>query len=99
MEIRRAAVIGAGVMGAGIAAQIANAGVPVDLLDILPKEGKDRDAVAVGAIARLLKTEPAPLMHKDNARLIRPGNIEDHLGRLSGCDWVVEAVIEGERDK
>jgi 3-hydroxyacyl-CoA dehydrogenase len=94
VEIRRAAVIGAGVMGAGIAAQIANAGVSVELLDILPKAGNDRDAVAAGAIARLLKTEPAPLMHKDNARLIRPGNIEDHLGRLADCDWIVEAVIE-----
>jgi 3-hydroxyacyl-CoA dehydrogenase len=94
MAIRRAAVIGAGVMGSGIAAQIANAGIPVDLLDIPAKDGDDRDAIAAGAIARLLKTEPAALMHKDNAKLIRPGNIEDHLERLKDADWIVEAVIE-----
>ena len=94
MEIRRAAVIGAGVMGAGIAAQIANAGVGVDLLDILPKEGTRRDLIAEMAIERMGKTDPAPLMHRDNARLIRAGNIEDHLDRLKDCDWIVEAVVE-----
>jgi 3-hydroxyacyl-CoA dehydrogenase len=93
MEIRRAAVIGAGVMGSGIAAHIANAGVPVDLLDVPAKEGP-RDAIAAGAIERLLKTDPAPLMSRDNARLIRPGNIEDDLGRLKDADWIVEAVVE-----
>jgi 3-hydroxyacyl-CoA dehydrogenase len=93
MEIRRAAVIGAGVMGSGIAAHIANAGVPVDLLDVPAKEGL-RDAIAAGAIERLLKTDPAPLMSRDNARLIRPGNIEDDLGRLKEADWIVEAVVE-----
>jgi 3-hydroxyacyl-CoA dehydrogenase len=94
MDIRRAAVIGAGVMGSGIAAQIANAGIPVDLLDMPPKEDSDRDAIAKGAIERMLKTEPAPLMHRDNAKLIRPGNIEDHLDRLKEADWIVEAVVE-----
>jgi len=94
MEIRRAAVIGAGVMGSAIAAHIANAGVPVDLLDIVPKESADRDAIAKGAIERLGKTDPAPLMHRDNAKLIRPGNIEDHLDRLKEADWIVEAVVE-----
>ena len=94
MDIRRAAVIGAGVMGSGIAAQIANAGIPVDLLDMPSKEGNDRDAIAKGAIERMLKIEPAPLMHRDNAKLIRPGNIEDHLDRLKEADWIVEAVVE-----
>ncbi len=94
MDIRRAAVIGAGVMGSGIAAQIANAGIPVDLLDMPSKEGSDRDAIAKGAIERMLKIEPAPLMHRDNAKLIRPGNIEDHLDRLKEADWIVEAVVE-----
>ena len=94
ISIRKAAVIGAGVMGAGIAAQFANAGIPVDLLDIVPDGASDRDVVAKGAIERLLKTDPAPLMHTRNAQLITPGNIEDHLGRLSECDWIVEAVIE-----
>ena len=55
-------VVGGGTMGAGIAAQVANAGVPVLLLDILPKEGADRSAVARAAVARLLKAEPAAFM-------------------------------------
>jgi len=93
-DIKKAAVIGAGVMGAGIAAQIANGGVPVLLLDIVPKEGEDRSAIAKDAIQRLLKTDPAPLMHKRNARFITPGNIDDDLDQLGECDWIVEAVIE-----
>ncbi len=93
-EIRTAAVIGAGVMGSGIAAHIANAGVPVLLLDIVPKDATDRSAVAKGAIERLLKTDPAPLMDRRNAALITPGNIEDDLGALAEIDWIVEAVLE-----
>ncbi|HEY8013292.1 MAG TPA: 3-hydroxyacyl-CoA dehydrogenase NAD-binding domain-containing protein, partial [Dongiaceae bacterium] len=93
MEIRRAAVIGAGVMGSGIAAHIANAGILVDLLDIPAKTGP-RDGIAAAAIERLLKTDPAPLMDRANARLIRPGNIEDDLDRLKEADWIVEAVVE-----
>ncbi|MBT5107695.1 MAG: 3-hydroxyacyl-CoA dehydrogenase/enoyl-CoA hydratase family protein [Rhodospirillaceae bacterium] len=94
VEIRQAAVIGAGVMGAGIAAQIANAGTPVHLLDIVPDGADDREVIAKGAIANLLKANPAPLMHKRNASLITPGNTEDHLDRLKDCDWIIEAVIE-----
>ena len=71
--IRKVCVIGAGVMGSGIAAQVANAGVPVLLLDIVKPGAADRNAIAAGAIERLLTTDPAPLMHKDNARLITPG--------------------------
>ncbi|MEQ9109468.1 MAG: 3-hydroxyacyl-CoA dehydrogenase NAD-binding domain-containing protein [Rhodospirillaceae bacterium] len=93
-EIRKAAVIGAGVMGAGIAAHIANAGIPVVLLDILPKEGSNRNAIAEKAIQKMLKTEPAPFMSKRTAKLVTPGNIEDHMEWLSDCDWIVEAVIE-----
>ena len=94
IEIKKVAVIGAGVMGAQIAAQIANAGVPVVLLDIVPKEGDDRTAIAKGAIERLHKMDPAPLMHKRNAKLITPGNLEDDLNLLSECDWIIEAIIE-----
>ena len=85
-------------MGAGIAAQVANAGVPVLLLDILPKScpdsGGDRDAVARNAVARMLKTEPAPFMSPSAAKLVEVGNIEDHLGLVAGCDWVVEVIVE-----
>lgn len=91
--IRKVCVIGAGVMGAGIAAQVANAGVPVLLLDIV-RDPDDRDAVANGAVAKMLKTEPAPFMSKAAAKLVETGNIEDHLGRVAECDWVVEAIIE-----
>ncbi|MET4897309.1 3-hydroxyacyl-CoA dehydrogenase NAD-binding domain-containing protein [Sphingomonadaceae bacterium jetA1] len=92
--INKVCVIGAGVMGAGIAAQVANAGVPVLLLDIVPKDGGDRDAVAKGAVAKMLKTEPAPFMSPAAARLVETGNIEDHLAKVAECDWIVEAVVE-----
>jgi len=92
--MNRIAVIGAGVMGSGIAAQIANAGVPVLLLDILPKEGGNRNAVAEAAVARALKTDPAPFMSAAAAKLIECGNIEDHLARIAECDWIVEVVVE-----
>ena len=92
--IRKVCVIGAGTMGAGIAAQVANAGVPVVLLDIVPKEGSNRNAIAEGAVAKMLKTEPAPFMSKSAAKLVETGNIEDHLDKVAECDWVIEAVIE-----
>ena len=99
MAIERAAVVGAGLMGSGIAAQIANAGVPVLLLDIVPKDAPkdsrgDRSTIARGAIDKLLKADPAPLMSKAAAKLITPGNIEDDLAQLQDVDWIVEAVIE-----
>ena len=87
-------MIGAGVMGAGIAAHIANAGVHVTLLDIIPDGAEDRNAIAVGAIEKLVKSDPAALMHRRNADRITPGNIEDHLEGLADCDWIIEAVIE-----
>lgn len=93
-EIRKVAVVGAGVMGAGIAAHVANAGVPVVLLDIVADGEASRSAIAERAVQRLLKSDPAALMHRDNARLITTGNIEDHLSLLGDCDWIVEAVAE-----
>ncbi len=94
MEINKAAVIGSGVMGSGIAAHLANAGVPVTLLDIVPDGANNRNTLAEGAIQKLLKQDPAPLMHKRNARLITPGNTEDDLDKLAEADWIVEVVIE-----
>ncbi len=92
--IRKVCVIGAGVMGAGIAAQVANAGVPVLLLDIPARDGDDRDAVAKGAVAKMLKTDPAPFMSNAAAKLVETGNIDDHLARVAECDWIVEAIVE-----
>ncbi|OQX04343.1 MAG: 3-hydroxyacyl-CoA dehydrogenase [Thiothrix lacustris] len=83
MDIHNVAVIGAGVMGAGIAAHIANAGIPVLLLDI-----------TTPTLDKLLKADPAPLMHPKNARLITPGNIDDDLPKLAECDWIIEAIVE-----
>ncbi|WP_419905797.1 3-hydroxyacyl-CoA dehydrogenase NAD-binding domain-containing protein [Kiloniella sp.] len=93
-SIDRVAVIGAGVMGAGIAAQVANAGVEVLLFDRPQSEGEDRNAIAKGAIASLLKSNPAALMVKGNAQLITPVNTEDDLDKLGTCDWIIEAIIE-----
>lgn len=93
-SIQKVAVIGSGVMGSGIAAQIANAGIPVVLLDIVPKDAADRSMLAKGAIDKMLKADPAPFMSKRNAKLITPGNMEDDLALLSDCDWIVEVVLE-----
>ncbi len=93
-SIKKVCVIGAGVMGAGIAAQVANSGTPVLLLDIVKPGSNDRDAVAKGAVATMLKTEPAPFMSKAAAKLVETGNIDDHLDKVAECDWVVEAIIE-----
>jgi 3-hydroxyacyl-CoA dehydrogenase len=92
--IRAVGVIGAGVMGAAIAAHVANAGVEVLLLDIVRPGETDRNAVASAAIERLRKTEPSPLMGSRAIRLIKPGNTEDDFEALRGCDWIVEAVVE-----
>ena len=94
MQIRKVGVVGAGLMGSGIAAHVTNAGVPVVLLDIVPEGGTNRNIIAEGAVGKLLKSEPGAFMHKRNARLITTGNIEDHLHTLTECDWIVEAVIE-----
>lgn len=91
--VKKVCVIGAGTMGAGIAAQVANAGVPVLLLDIVRDE-KDRNAVARGAVEKMLKADPAPFMSKAAAKLVETGNIDDDLAKVADCDWIVEAIVE-----
>ncbi|MEC9263947.1 MAG: 3-hydroxyacyl-CoA dehydrogenase NAD-binding domain-containing protein, partial [Candidatus Thermoplasmatota archaeon] len=91
--IQRVAVIGSGVMGAGIAAHCANAGCEVLLLDIV-KEGGDRSAIAKAAVQQMAKSNPEMLMHKGNVKLISAGNIEDDLDKLSKVDWVIEVIVE-----
>ena len=93
-SIKKVAVIGAGLMGAGIAAQVANAGIPVVLLDIVAKDNPNRSALAEGAIEKMLKQDPAPFMSKSAARLITTGNLEDNLDLIKDCDWIIEAVLE-----
>ncbi len=100
--IRRVAVLGAGVMGSGIAAHCANAGIPVLLLDIVPPKLSEadrqsrakRDAVAAGALDKLRKARPAALMHPRNAALISIGNFDDDLPRVAEADLIVEAIVE-----
>ena len=92
--IGKVAVIGAGVMGAGIAAQIANAGTKVLLLDIVKPGEADRNAVAASAVARALKADPSAFMSPRAEKLVEVGNTEDDLARVSECDWIVEAIIE-----
>jgi 3-hydroxyacyl-CoA dehydrogenase len=93
-EIKSVAVIGAGVMGASIAAHVANAGIKVRLLDIVKPGANNRNEIAEAAIEKLKKMDPAPLMGSRAIRLITPGNIEDDLEKLGEVDWIVEAVIE-----
>ncbi|MGG4496251.1 3-hydroxyacyl-CoA dehydrogenase NAD-binding domain-containing protein [Brevibacillus reuszeri] len=107
-KIRKAAVLGSGVMGAGIAAHLANVGIPTLLLDIVPRELTEdeskkgltlADSVVKNRIAqtgkdRLLKEKPAPLYDKKNIDLITVGNFDDHLPLLSDVDWIIEVVVE-----
>lgn len=92
-EIKRAAVIGAGVMGSGIAAHIANAGIPVLLLDLPQKTGK-KNQLAEAALEKMKKIEPAPFMSEQAVKLVTPGDTESNWNELSACDWIVEAIIE-----
>jgi len=92
--IERVAVIGSGVMGAGIAAHCANAGCDVLLLDIVPDGASDRNVLAAGAIKKMFKSNPEMLMHKSFAKRITAGNIDDDLPLLKDYDWVVEVIIE-----
>jgi 3-hydroxyacyl-CoA dehydrogenase len=95
-HIRRVAVLGAGTMGAAIAAHAANAGLSVDLLDIVPPaaQGKERNSIVKAGFERMLKAKPAALMLEHLAEQIRLGNLEDDFGRLKEADWILEAIIE-----
>jgi len=102
MLIKKAAVIGSGTMGAGIATHLANAGVPCVLLDIVPPnltadEAKDRrvrSRFAANALENARKSKPASFFEARDAELIETGNIEDDIEKLRDCDWIVEAVTE-----
>ena len=91
--VRKAAVLGAGVMGAQIAAHLANAGVPVVLFDLPAKEG-DPNGIVNKALAGLAKLEPSPLATADRAAYIDAANYDTDLALLAGCDLVIEAIAE-----
>lgn len=96
LNIARAAVLGAGTMGAGIAAHLANAGIPTLLLDIAPADENitDRDQVVNSLFEASKKLKPAAFMLGENARLITTGNFKDDIAKLRECDIVIEAVVE-----
>ena len=93
LKIRKVAVLGAGVMGAQIAAHLANADVPVVLFDLPAKEG-DPNGIARRAIDGLKKLSPPPLALRDRADYIEPANYDQHLDKLGECDLVIEAIAE-----
>ena len=92
-KIRKVGVLGAGTMGAQIAAHLANSGIPSVLLD-LPQDGKDKSALARLAVKRMTKMKPPPFYWAGAWSLIHPGNLADDLPWLGDCDWVVEAIAE-----
>ena len=93
MDIKKVIIIGSGTMGSGIAAQVANAGIPVILLDLPSKEGS-RNQIIENAKKKILKSRPPLLVEKNKIDLISVGNIEDYFNLVGEADWVVEAVVE-----
>ena len=98
-QIHKAVVIGAGTMGASIAAHLANVGVPVTLLDIVPKDAPVGDKIARNKIVtdmweKCLKAKPANLMSVELKTFVTLGNLEDDFGVIGEADWICEAIIE-----
>src|ERR1700756_2453985 len=95
-RIHKVAVLGAGVMGARIAAHLANAGIPSFLLDIVPPgaDAASRNKIAVAGLESARKAKPAAFFEPSLASLVTPGNFEDDLKRVAEVDWIIEAVIE-----
>ena len=95
-RIKKVAVIGSGVMGSGIACHLANIGLDVLLLDILPRDEnqKNRNFVADSALKAAIKSKPAPLYDKAFANRITTGNIDDDLSKVSEVDWIIEVIVE-----
>lgn len=92
--LRSVAVLGAGTMGSRIAAHFANAGIPAVLLDIVLPNQPNRNAAALKGIENAAKQKPGGFFTDSAITLVQPGNFEDDLGRLTACDWIVEAVVE-----
>ncbi|SOC13253.1 3-hydroxyacyl-CoA dehydrogenase [Ureibacillus xyleni] len=107
-KIQKAAVLGSGVMGSGIAAHLVNIGIPTLLLDIVPNQlTKEEEANGLTlehsavrnrftqtAVQKLLKQKPAPLTSKENLALLTVGNLEDDFEKLKDVDWIIEVVVE-----
>jgi 3-hydroxyacyl-CoA dehydrogenase len=107
-RIKKVAVIGSGIMGSGIACHFANIGVEVLLLDIVPRELTEkeekqrktlkdpsvRNRIVNDALQTSLKSNPSPIYHKDFAKRIETGNLEDDVSKIKDADWIIEVVVE-----
>src|SRR3984957_4002315 len=95
-RIHKVAILGAGTMGARIAAHFANAGIPSYLLDIVPPDAPAdaRNKIAAAGLEGAKKSKPAAFMDSSLARLVTVGNFEDDLKKLAEVDWIIEAVVE-----
>ena len=105
-RINKAAVIGSGIMGSGIAAHLAGIGLEVLLLDIAPKEllpeeaglsltdSRVKNRIVNAALKKSLNSKPSPIYHADFARRIQTGNLEDDLAKIADVDWIIEVVVE-----
>ena len=90
-RLRRAAVLGSGVMGAQIAAHLANAGLPVRLFELPARDG-DKNATVTRALKGLTRLKPSPLASASALQAVEACNYDDHLDRLGDCDLVIEAI-------
>lgn len=97
--LQKAAVIGAGVMGSGIAAHLANAGIPTLLLDIVPENAQQRNVIATSAIAKQSKAKLPGFYNKKFSKLITCGNLEDDFEKMAEVDWIIEVVPENAKIK
>ncbi len=101
-HIKKVAVLGSGIMGSGIACHLANIGLEVLMLDIVPRDLPEehktdpalRNSVAANALKKAISSKPAPLFQKSLAKYISVGNFEDDFARIHDCDWIIEVVIE-----
>src|SRR4051812_25238907 len=98
--IKKVAVLGSGVMGSRIAAHFAGIGLPVLLLDMVPKDiaadakPAERNKIVNDALATAIKSNPSPVFHKDVVKKISTGNFTDNMQDIAGADWIIEVVIE-----
>ena len=99
-NIKKVAVLGSGIMGSGIACQLANVGLEVILLDIIPENEKNssdhkkRNSLVNSALNTAVKSKPAPLYSKSMLNNITTGNFDDDFDKISECDWIIEVVVE-----
>ena len=99
-NIKKVAVLGSGIMGSGIACHLANVGIEVLLLDIIPENFKtsqnknERNSIVNKALTAAVKSKPSPLYAKNKLSNITTGNFDDDFEKIENCDWIIEVVVE-----